>query len=357
MQQVRFPIQTIKNLKPRIQEDTETAEIEYENGDTYTGPLVGGIRAGEGTYTFNNGDIYVGTFVEGLFNGKGVYTNEGGDMYDGNFVNGQILGQGTATFASIPSYNTYEGFWADGMPSGRGKLTFDLGDYYEGQFERGRYHGKGILYYTNGDVYDGTYVEGNVQGDGQFMFKETNLVQRRRFANGVDRANTSEIKNNTFAIKKKANVQVKQFKQPEGQKFFHPKAAKKVDNSSIVAGLLGSFGIAGKRKQLKKVKENMKVKAVKAMKIKSGSKTKMRPTSLKAVARPKPKKAAVKHTWPDYGFSYPNAIKSVPVDSQKIFNEIDQDDQVLRRTKSMKRTIEDARKYFAMLDRTRASHN
>lgn len=350
MQQVMFSIQAIKSNQS-VMEDTETAEIEYENGDSYSGPIVQGARSGEGTYTFQNGDIYVGTFVNGLFNGKGIYTTESGDMYEGNFVEGQILGQGLATYANIPGINTYEGFWADGMASGRGKLTFDLGDNYEGQFERGRFHGKGVMSYTNGDVYDGTYVEGKPQGEGQFMFKEASLIQRRKFADGVDRANTCEIKFNTYSIKKKENVHVKQFKQSEGKKLFHPKAAKIVNNSSIVSGLLGDSVRKNKKQLTEKAKKILKIKAFKA---KKSSLANMRATSLSAVPRSKPRKPPTKHEWPEYDFTYPNAVQAMPVDSQQIFKELDQDGQVLKRTKSMKTTIEAARRYFAMIDRIRA---
>lgn len=354
MQQVRFAIQTIKSTNPETHEDKDAADIEYSNGDSYTGPIVGGQSNGEGTYTFNNGDIYVGNLQNGLFNDKGVYTNEAGDMYEGNFVTGVILGQGTATFASTPGYNTYEGFWAEGMPSGKGKLTFDLGDYYEGQFERGRSHGKGVMVYTNGDAYDGTYVDGNPQGEGQFMFKDSNVIQRRRFTNGVDRANTSEIKNSTFDIKKKQNVHIKQFKQPQGQKFFHPKAAKKVDNSSLVAGLLqGLGGRMATSKRSAKVKLARNVAAIKKSRANQSGIKLARVAGTKTAPKRHIKRSTQRHEWPDYAYSYPKATPSVPVDSNKIFNEID-NDNCLKRTKSMQQTIEAARLYFVMIDRARA---
>jgi hypothetical protein len=357
MIQVRFATRTPTAEKAKIA-DSEEVEVEYTNGDSYSGAVSGAVRQGEGTYTFQNGDIYVGGFDQGVFHGKGVYTNEAGDMYEGTFVNGQILGQGNATFASTPNYSAYDGFWVEGLPSGKGKLTFDLGDYYEGQFERGRFHGRGLMVYTNGDAYDGNYVDGNPQGEGQFMFKEANIVQRRRFANGVDRANTSEIKSNTFGINKKQNVQVKQFKQAEGQKFLHPKAAKKVDNSSIVAGLLGQIGGKTKlapRSKATKALKNEKVKKVKEVKAAVTSKSRngtarLAPTkkSTKVVS----KKKSEPTVWPEYGYSYPKAFPSKPVNTQQIFNEIDNEPGI-RRTRTMAKTIESARGYFQMLNRLR----
>ena len=357
MIQVRFSTKAPVQSKASVADNHE-AEVEYSNADAFTGAIVAGVRHGEGSYTFQCGDVYVGGFENGEFHGKGVYTTEAGDMYEGNFVNGPILGQGNATFASTPNFSSYNGFWVEGMSSGKGKLTFDLGDYYEGQFERGRFHGRGLMVYTNGDAYDGNYVDGNPQGEGQFMFKDSNVVQRRRFANGVDRANTMEIKNSTFSIKKKENLQVKQYKQPEGgKKFFHPKAAKKVDNSSIVAGLLGDLG--GKSRKVKaqaaKASKNEKVKKVKEVKV---SITTKRKTAVekkgKTTSKSSPKKKSAPTQWPEYGYSYPKAVASKPVNPEKIFNEID-NEPGLRRTRTMKKTIESARGYFQMMDRLRAA--
>lgn len=355
MIQVRFPIRAPTQEKTSKADSAET-EVEYANGDSYTGALEAGQPQGEGTYMFQNGDVYVGGFERGRFNGKGVYTSEAGDIYEGTFVNGQILGQGNATFASTPNFSSYNGFWVEGMASGKGKLTFDLGDYYEGQFERGRFHGRGLMVYTNGDAYDGNYVEGNPQGEGQFMFKETNMVQRRRFANGVDRANTMEIKNSTFSIKKRENLQVKQFKQPQGQKFFHPKAAKKVDNSSIVAGLLGELG--GKKKSVRakaaKAATNQKVKALKITKAAPAARKAKAAATTTATKRAKTasKKRSATQDWPEYNYSYPKAVPSKPVNTEKIFSEIDSSPG-LRRTRTMAKTIESARGYFQMLNKLR----
>lgn len=354
MIQVRFTVKAPTQTKATVADSTE-AEVDYQNADSYAGAIAGGVRHGEGTYTFQCGDVYVGGFENGAFHGKGVYTTEAGDMYEGTFVNGQILGQGEATFTSTPNFAGYNGFWVEGMPSGKGKLTFDLGDYYEGQFERGRFHGRGLMVYTNGDAYDGNYVDGNPQGEGQFMFKDSNVIQRRRFQNGVDRANTNEIKTSTFSIKKKENLQVKQYKQPEGQKFFHPKQAKKVDNSSIVAGLLGELGGKQKRGAAKAVKasKNQKVKKVKESKVASATKvTKAKATS--GVKKAATKKKSVPTEWPDYGYSYPKALPAKPVNPEKIFNEIDNEPGI-RRTRTMKTTIESARGYFQMLDRLKAA--
>lgn len=382
---IRFKIlQPFDQTEAQLEQDN--ADITYKNGDNYVGPIARGLRNGEGVYNFKNGDMYAGPFADGSFDGKGTYTTEGGDIYEGSFLGGQAVGQGMATYMSLPDIQSYEGFWRDSLANGKGKLTFDLGDYYDGNFEAGRFHGKGSMFFVNGDAFDGTYVNGVPQGDGQMIFKETNTIQRRRFANGVDRANTTDLKNNTFDIRKKANVSVKEFKQPaNGAKFFHPKAAHKVDNSNIISGLLKGIGGAKTARRGKAADTPKAAKASKTARIVSRKKTAAaadkpkkekpaavvtrkiqkkttKPTGKKATKaetagkpglKKKPARAKTAVEWPEYANSYPNAQKKAPVNHSKIFNEIDAEPNV-KRTKSIQDTLDSARAYFMHLERLRA---
>ena len=255
--QIRFKLQKLKAC-PKDVRDNATVETDIPGGDSYLGGVQGGHFQGEGTYTWSNGDMYVGNFLNSEISGKGIYTSDGGDTYEGSFLHSLPSAYGIATYITIADIKSYEGFWLEGLASGKGKLVFDLGDTYEGQFQAGRFHGKGVMTFANGDAYDGLYVNGNPQGDGQFLFKEVNLIQRRNFANGVDRATTQDIKHNTFDIKKKNNVKVKEFKQPQGQKHFHPKTAKKVSNQNFISSLLkGSIKVRAASKIAKR-KSNAK---------------------------------------------------------------------------------------------------
>lgn len=378
---IRFKIQKPVE-QTEAEPEQENADITYKNGDGYVGPIARGLRHGEGAYTFKNGDVYAGPFVDGHFDGKGTYTTDGGDIYEGSFLGGQAVGQGMATFMSLPDIQSYEGFWRDSVANGKGKLTFDLGDYYEGSFEAGRFHGKGSMFFINGDAFDGTYVNGVPQGDGQMIFKESNTIQRRRFANGVDRANTADLKSNTFDIKKKNNVNIKEFKQPaNGTKFFHPKAANKVDNSNIISGLLKGIGakkaarpaalakpkalktarIVSKKKAVAAPQKQKKEKAAPVVTRKIQKKA-PKPTGKKAATaeqipkaglKKKTSKAKTPTEWPEYSNSYPNAQKKAPVNHSKIFNEIDAEPSV-KRTKSIQDTLDSARAYFMHLERLRA---
>lgn len=354
MQQVKFKTQ-MPVFKTEAEDSQDDIEVEYKNGDSYTGAITKGNREGEGTYTFKNGDMYVGGFARGAFDGKGTYTTEGGDTYEGTFLDGRITGQGVATYSSIPNFQSYAGFWVDNLASGKGKLTFDLGDYYEGQFENGRFNGKGIMFYTNGDVYDGTYVDGNPQGDGQFMFKESNVVQRRRFANGVDRATTSDLNSSTYEIKKANNVKVKEFKQAANKKFFVPKPKNKVNNSGLVGNLLKSIGSnvkPQKTQKTKKAAEKVDKKAAKNKKViavkKKKTDSKQKPQKVKVSSLKKKKtgrKPKVPATWSDYGYKYPNAIPRGSVDTSKLFEEIEHEGP-LKNSRSFSATLESAKRFF-----------
>jgi hypothetical protein len=372
--QVTFRIQT-----PLLQKEGDRTEqdvsIDYKNGDNFTGNLANGLRTGEGTYTFSTGDMYAGEFQDGNFFGKGTYTTEGGDIYEGTFLDNRLHGQGVATYMSIPAFQTYTGFWQNNLAHGKGKLTLDMGDYYEGAFENGRYHGRGVMYYTNGDAYDGSYVNGYPQGDGEFIFKDTNVIMRRKFAaNGVDRANTSDLRANTFDIKKKNNVKVKEFKQPQGKQLFHPKAPKKVDNSALVQGLLGglkkktpkSSSIRAKScsKQVKKgtgitkrIKKVTKLKPAHSTKSKPQVR-KIAPTGRKTtVKQARRVKSSTPTVWSDYAYKYPNAQQKDPVETSKIIAEIEEFKPELRRSKSILFCLQSAKAYFEQRQRLRNSSN
>ena len=45
----------------------------YDNGETYEGDFVNGVRHGQGTYTWANGTVYIGEFVNGNPSGNGTY--------------------------------------------------------------------------------------------------------------------------------------------------------------------------------------------------------------------------------------------------------------------------------------------
>ena len=348
--QVKFKILLPVNKQESVAEAANHT-TKYANGDSYTGAIADNLRNGQGVYTFKGGDVYEGNFVNSHFEGKGTYTSEGGDLYEGNFLDSTATGQGTATYMSIPNFQSYEGFWTANLASNRGKLTFDMGDYYEGAFENGLMHGRGVMYYANGDAYDGTYVNGNPQGDGQFLFKDSNTIMKRKFQNGVDRATTSDLKSNTFEIKKKQNAQIERvdLKASNGKATVFAKPAKKVSNGGLVAGLLGT-----KVKSARKPKAGG-AKKVAAKKIAPKIKTQKKVKALKALKKKVRRTGGARKptVWSDYSITYPKSKPAAPVDYAKIFNEIEEETKGLQRSKSIQFTLDSARAFFQNKERAR----
>ena len=53
----------------------EARTVELDNGDTYTGELVDGVRTGSGVYQWADGNRYEGNFLDNYLHGSG-----GGDV-------------------------------------------------------------------------------------------------------------------------------------------------------------------------------------------------------------------------------------------------------------------------------------
>ena len=109
--------------------------VELDNGDTYDGDLVDGVRTGNGVYTWADGNRYEGEFLDNFLHGQGVYTSILGLSYTGEFVRGQREGEGT--------------------------LVWENGDRYLGTFKGDHPHGKGVFEWANGDRYEGDYEAGD----------------------------------------------------------------------------------------------------------------------------------------------------------------------------------------------------
>ena len=92
--------------------------VTYSDGSTYDGDLVGDVRHGQGTYTWEKGDTYTGTFVDGARTGEGNFTWYHGVSYIGTFVDGALTGEGVKTWTNG---NSYSGTFVDGVYFGRGR--------------------------------------------------------------------------------------------------------------------------------------------------------------------------------------------------------------------------------------------
>lgn len=156
------------------------------DGGRYWGPLVGGLRQGEGRVEWSDGSTYTGGFVNGMLSGKGRLRTAAGGIVEGDFKQGQASGIVTMT---LTGGMVYEGEVRMGRFEGRGRLTHDKTAYegefknnlyhgqgrltapafeYKGAFRQGQYWGKGELRQKDGRSYKGEFVRGEFQGKGRY---------------------------------------------------------------------------------------------------------------------------------------------------------------------------------------------
>lgn len=183
------------------------------DGGRYWGPLVNGLRHGEGRVEWIDGSSYTGGFVNGMFSGKGLLRSATGEIVEGDFKDGLASGLVTMTLSGGAVYRgevrmgrfegrgrlqddrtVYEGEFQNNLYHGQGRLVapgieytgqFRQGQYwgegelrqnsgrsYKGEFVRGDFHGKGRYAIANGPVYEGDYVEGKLQGRGVVTYPD-----------------------------------------------------------------------------------------------------------------------------------------------------------------------------------------
>ncbi|MBS1145260.1 MAG: motif family protein [Proteobacteria bacterium] len=181
------------------------------DGGRYWGPLVGGIRQGEGRVEWSNGSSYSGGFVNGLFSGKGRHLSPSGDVVEGDFDQGMPSGSVTLTMHTGSVYkgrirqgqleghgrltengNVYEGEFKNNLYHGQGRFQSAIHEYtgefrqgqfwgkgelrlkngrsYKGEFARGEFEGKGIYAIPDGPTYEGDFVDGKLQGKGTVIY-------------------------------------------------------------------------------------------------------------------------------------------------------------------------------------------
>lgn len=134
--------------------------IEYENGDVYTGVVDRqDIPHGKGKMQFNNGALYDGDFRYGQPNGAGTFVSPEGAKYIGSFRLGIPEGYGEISY---PNGGRYEGEWQHGKIHGKGIFSFPDGNSYEGRFENGRREGRGVFCCTNGTRIEQRYLNGKL---------------------------------------------------------------------------------------------------------------------------------------------------------------------------------------------------
>lgn len=148
------------------------------DGGRYTGPLVNGLRQGQGRVEWDSGMRYEGSFEAGLYAGRGRLQLSSGSVYDGEFRQGMMSGQGHMT---MPDGSVYQGLFRDGHFHGRGRYEMPGLYVYEGDFEKGVMQGQGRLSDPAG-VYEGEFRQGLYWGRGEIAYKDG-----RKYSGGFER--------------------------------------------------------------------------------------------------------------------------------------------------------------------------
>jgi hypothetical protein len=142
--------------------------LRTENGDTYEGPMVDGLKHGKALYKYANGDLYYGDFVKDKRYGEGTLYLSNGEVlqgtFDGNF---KKSGSGRLTDANG---NVYEGEYSNLKRSGNGTLTTTSRDVYKGNFINNKKNGEGTLKYTSGAIYIGNFINDGINGKGMMHY-------------------------------------------------------------------------------------------------------------------------------------------------------------------------------------------
>jgi len=93
--------------------------MSYQDGSSYDGSWVNGMRDGHGRIVWSDNAFYDGSFKEGEFNGFGKMVWSDGGWYEGEWLNGRMHGQGKEV---LPDGSLrHDGLWLEGMPDQKTK--------------------------------------------------------------------------------------------------------------------------------------------------------------------------------------------------------------------------------------------
>ena len=124
--------------------------LRYQNGDSYRGAAVGGVREGFGAYFFAGGGFYRGCFHADNYESYGMLDEGNGRVYKGLWKDDKRCGYGEQTFKSG---SKYFGWWKDDCFQGFGCMTLSGGEVYVGEYEN--YKENGIFLYNRGNKWSG----------------------------------------------------------------------------------------------------------------------------------------------------------------------------------------------------------
>ena len=142
-------------------EESDTGDnvlLRYQNGDSYRGAAVGGVREGFGAYFFTGGGFYRGCFHADNYEGYGMLDEGNGRVYKGLWKDDKRCGYGEQTFESG---SKYFGWWKDNVCHGFGRIVFASGSENVGEFKNGKENGI-FLIKRDGEWYGYKWVDGEI---------------------------------------------------------------------------------------------------------------------------------------------------------------------------------------------------
>lgn len=142
-------------------EESDTGDnvlFRYQNGDSYRGAAVGGVREGFGAYFFAGGGFYRGCFHADNYEGYGMLDEGNGRVYKGLWKDHKRCGYGEQTFESG---SKYFGWWKDNDYHGFGRFVFASGSENVGEFKNGNENGI-FLIKRDGEWYGYKWVGGEI---------------------------------------------------------------------------------------------------------------------------------------------------------------------------------------------------
>jgi len=143
-------------------------DIQYNNGDTFSGNFKNGKAWHSGNYITDDFE-YDGNWNNNMAHGKGVCEYKKYGVYEGWFANGKREGFGRMEWSR--GMWTYEGQWEDDHVNGEGTFKMENGDSITGKnWTDSKINGYGTMFYANGDRYDGNFVNANKDGSGTMHY-------------------------------------------------------------------------------------------------------------------------------------------------------------------------------------------
>jgi hypothetical protein len=234
-----------------------TQFVQMPNGDTFTGKLLGGLPAGEWTYTYaEDGRVCVGSWLNGQMQGHCEITWPNGKRLRGHFDCNRLIGDAKINWADKEAYQgkltedyqltglgilkkskretpqfthdlikalnslnqrmsyyhsynprpeyVYVGHFSDGMMQGHGVVITPFG-FYEGEWQQDLFHGQGTCVLAKEsyswlltEYYSGSWVDGAMHGFGISNCYEGLTNYGVRSGVGADKPYTGDFKGEKY---------------------------------------------------------------------------------------------------------------------------------------------------------------